>query len=251
MVRLLKILFALGGCALLVAIALHVADVSERHDAWQRALSVNDVSRQPVMEATIPELSDEPPPPGRRVTVTGAAAITDIMAAVRPVRVADGPVRYVPEGLVFLRDTITDDRMLILRVMDDEASDWVELMPMPTDVTKKSAVRRWTPLAHLATLWHPGWAEANGPGRVVWLGLDSSVVRYRDLETIEPPYRLARHIVAGRPGGSPEPSVSVLLVVLLAFGALFCGAMAIRGVDMVAGTQWWSTRRERNPEREE
>lgn|GEM_PF-1265051 len=219
---------ALVGIAFIVR---HILREREAFDAWQRELSVNKVSELPPLDATIAQLYESPPPPGRRVRLSSRAHVRDTILTRRPISGIERTI-WQPEGLVFLHDSLTGQRFALLTRLDVRGPGWVELMPMPRDVRTRSTVSRWTPLAHLAEMWMPGWAEANGPGGFVWLGMDSAVIRYRDLAgpPYDPPYRLRPVVVAGRPGG-PEPPVifsrSVLLggsiLIVLGLFALFGG----------------------------
>lgn len=76
-----------------------------------------------------------------------------------------------------------------------------------------------------------GWAEANGPGNFVWLGLDSALIRYRDIAgpSYGPPYHLRADAVAGRPGGASEPKIYSLLTVAWGLGVCLLGIIALFG----------------------
>ena len=202
-----------GALALLISgliIRQGVLQAVARAD-WKAGLPHDRVSELAPLRTSIADLYAKPPPPCRRVRLAGAYRVRDVMPAGRPVTLdgaalGEGPVHVLPEGLVFLEDSLTGQRLVMLTRLDRDPPEWLELMPLPADISRKSAVRRWTPLAHLTSTWHPGWAQSNGRGQLVWLGLDSAVVRYRDMLSFDPPYRLSRHIVAGRPGGPPEPA---------------------------------------------
>jgi len=203
---------------------------------WRRELPANEVSRYAPLEATIADLYRAPPPPGRRVVLSRGVVVRDTIFTERPVLVLDSVVRQ-PEALIFLSDSTTGDRLVLLRRLDVRGPEWVELMPMPHSAGRNGGMRRWTPLAHLDYIWLPGWAEANGPGALVWLALDSAILRYRDLAGpgCNPPYRLRPEAIAGRPGGPSRPEPFSLgtvawsaLVVVLGVIALFAGSRGLQ-----------------------
>lgn len=223
----------IAGITALAAGALLVRHISRERQAraeWQREFPANEVSRFPPLVASVGDLCRAPPPPGRRVILSGPIVVRDTIFTERPILRLDR-VQSQPEGIIFLADSITGERLIVLRRLDVRGPEWIELTPTPLDVRLQGSVRRWTPLVHLKDIWMPGWAEANGPARFVWLGLDSAVTRYRDLAgpSDEPPYRLCAEPIAGRPGGPPEPEMLSLWTLLWAGIVVVLGSIALIG----------------------
>ncbi len=233
-------------CALLAAAAIAVAAgqvVAARQaaKAWQVGSATRAASRFPPLRATVGDLYRSPPAPGRRVLLIGASTIRDTLAALCPVVYPDGRSEVHREGLVFVEDDRTGARLVILRRLDADDPPWVELMPLPRYVRGRQRLDRWPPLQHLEDMWMPRWADVNGVGQLVWLGLDSSVVRAHDVsdDSLGIPYRLKADRVAGRPGGPPRPT-------LVGPGVAASLAVALAGLLAAAGV---SPRRSRTPPR--
>jgi hypothetical protein len=90
-------------------------------------------------------------------------------------------------------------------------------------VLEPTTNHRATPLAHLAHFWLAGWADVNGPGGFVWLGLDSTILRKRDImNPTAPPYKLAPTIRCGSVGIAPEPKVWDVVNIVIATLAGAC-----------------------------
>ena len=221
---------ACGVAAVVLAALAAVGICAQRRAicAWEREAAVRNVSASAPIEASIADLYRRPPPPGKRVLLQGAVAVRDTIVTGRDVIEADGSTRTYREGLIFLEDPDTGKRLVLLRPLERRGSAWVELMPMPRDVRLPAASARWTPLAHLAGIWLSGWADANGPGALVWLGQDSALIRGRDVagDPTSTPYALRAAAIAGSPGGPPCPSVVTpgTVVLLLAAAALSVAA---------------------------
>ena len=138
------------GCAgiALAAFAWHLW--SERADELARCaadLPYEQQSQLAPLELPIPFLyqPSTAPSPGRRVIVGGGYEVRDTIRFDRPITFDGREMHTLPEGLVFLRDSVTDDRIVILSRLDRIPSRWVEVMPFPADPTVLSHVRRWTP----------------------------------------------------------------------------------------------------------
>jgi len=227
----LRIACGVAALAGIGVIAGQVRAQRRRVEDWHRSAGVYRVSELPPRRMSIADLYRVVPPPGRRVILEGNVQVRDTMRTYRPVSYPDGRIHLVPEGLVFLQDSGSGERLVVLKRLDHPGSAWVELMPMPRDIGRFPAVDRWTPLAHLGDLWLAGWADINGPGGLVWLGVDSSVLRAHDLATptLALPYRLREGAIAGRPGGPPQPAAFTPLALGLAPFVLVLGAVALVG----------------------
>jgi len=220
-------------CAMLIARSVdeQLGEISE----WEARAWYDEVSALPVLKSTIAHLYLTPVGPCRRVELTGAWNVRDTLHIERPVVFHDGSRRDLPEELVFLEDAHTGHRMAIIKPAGESAESWIELMPMPGDVRTANDVGRWTPLAHWADVWLPGWADANDPLRLMWLGMTAELLRTRDVQgdPNQPPYLLRPEIRAGAPGGPERPSaltpVSIALLILATVGVL----IAIRGERLV------------------
>ena len=233
-----QIILVISACILIAFAVLEVRRLGAERDALAAARPYDTESLRQPLRLPIPFLYQHStaPSPSRRVIPAGAYEIRDTIQVDRPVTLDGAATHMLPEGLVFLRDSVTGDKMAVLTRLDRNPSEWVEIMPLPADPTEISHVHRWTPLGHTTAIWHPGWAEMNGPGKVVWLGLDSSIVRYHDLLSTKPPYRVARHITAGRPG--PQTAPAYVSVSLILSGVL--GILCLIGAALFE----WKTRRD-------
>ncbi|HQI76113.1 MAG TPA: hypothetical protein PK384_06345 [Candidatus Latescibacteria bacterium] len=188
----------------------------------------DDIAALPPLESTIAGLYEKPPMPGRRVLLTGPILVLDTIRTVRPIATSTDTIP-VPEGLIFLADSLTGHRIVLLRRLDEDGSAWVELTPLPRSVSVPHENPRSTPLAHLAHFWQAGWSDLHGPGGFVWLGLDSAIIRTRDIVNPDsPPYRLARVIRSGSFRVAKAPRVWDMANILLAVAALACALGAWR-----------------------
>lgn len=208
-----------------------VIERQEARSEWRQQEPFNTASSKPPIEATIAELYYDIPEPGRRVILQEPVSVRDTLRTVRPVISADGRRIDFAEELVFVEDARTRQRLAILKTEGESSQRWIELMPMPHNVTRPTSVERWPPLVHWSGIWLPGWADANEPYDFMWLGVTSEVLRARDLAgpANELPYRVSDAIRAGSPGGPPAPCpISGTILALWMFGAA-CAAVAIAG----------------------
>jgi hypothetical protein len=216
----------------IIVIALMIGNgmaARRAHERWEADLPYDEIASREPVTLTLPQIALRPPETCRRVRLAGSWIVNDIMKTPRPVVLSDGRTHLLEEGLVFLRDSLTDMRMVLLTRLDREPPNWVELMPLPSDPLRSSTIGRLTSLAHLAKMWDARWAESNGPGRLVWLGLDSSIVRNRDVENLTPPYRLRPRPRLGTPGSIPEPTVWTPLMFMMGTVALLLALIAALG----------------------
>lgn len=105
---------ALAGGVLLL---LHVARQRGAATEWQREFAINEISKLAPREASISELYRSPPPPGRRVRIAGFPVVRDTIRTERPIIMGDRPSSH-SEGLIFLHDSLTGERLVLLRRLD-------------------------------------------------------------------------------------------------------------------------------------
>lgn len=227
----IRIVAAIAGIASLM---LSVPLVGERQDElteWRQQEPFNAASALPPLESTIAEVYYAPPEPGRRVILQEPISVRDTLRNVRPVLTPNGNRMEFGEELIFIEDSRTGQRLAILQAEGTASDPWVELVPMPRDVSRIPAVNRWTPLAHWKDIWLPGWADANEPYDFMWLGITSDVLRTRDIvgDPGELPYRVGNSILAGSPGGRPKPMLVSASVLALWVAGLAGIAIAVFG----------------------
>jgi len=228
----------IAGIVVVVCVVFVTLSVKGQSDAiteWERGVPLNTVSELAPLELTISDLYTRPIPPGRRVKLIEPIAVRDTFRTVRPVLSANGSTVEIPEELVFLEDPTTGRRLTIVKPTGTPTDDWIELMPMQRDVTLPPRFARWTPLAHWADIWHPGWADANAPVPFMWLGMTSDLIRAHDIDgdPVELPYRIKKRFVAGAPGGPKRPSrltTSAFGLSLVAIIALF---VSLNGAKLI------------------
>jgi hypothetical protein len=233
-----RIVRLIAGIVVVVCVVFVAMSVKQQTDAiaeWERGVPLNTVSELAPLELTISDLYTRPIPPGRRVKLIEPTAVRDTFRAVRPVLSTNGTVIEIPEELVFLEDPTTGRRLTLVKPAGTPTDDWIELMPMSRDVMLPPRFGRWTPLAHWAEIWHPGWADANAPVPFMWLGMTSDVIRAHDIDgdPVKMPYRMKKQFVAGAPGGPKRPSSLTMGAFGLSLVAIVALFVALNGAKLI------------------
>lgn len=233
-----RVVRLIAGIVVVICTVLAALSVKHQMDTiaeWELGVPLNSVSELAPLELTISDLYTRPIPPGRRVKLIEPIAVRDMFRAVRPVLSSDGSVIEITEELVFLEDPTTGRRLAIVKPAGTPTDDWIELMPLPRDVTLASRFGRWTPLSHWSDIWHPGWADANAPLPFMWLGMTSDVIRAHDIDgdPTETPYRVKKHFVAGAPGGPKRPSLLTAGAFGLSLAAIIALFVALNGPKLI------------------
>ncbi|HDS74088.1 MAG TPA: hypothetical protein ENN56_00975 [Firmicutes bacterium] len=236
-----RVIRVIAGAITIVCVVLVALSVKRQMieiDEWELGVPLNAVSELPPLERTITDLYAEPIAPGRRVRLLEPFSVRDTFHAVRPILSSDGRSIGIPEELVFLEDPTTGMRMAIVRPAGTPTDDWIELMPMPRDVTHAPRFGRWTPLAHWSDIWHPGWADANNPEPFMWLGMTSDLIRAHDIagDPTEIPYRVKKQFIAGAPGGPKQPAILTPRAFVLSLVAIVGLFVALHGQRLIGRT---------------
>jgi hypothetical protein len=224
--------------AALILGAFDLMNQIETRKTWQQESGPDNTSILPPRELTIAELYRLPLAPSRRVRLREPTNVRDTLRTIRPIVGSDGVVREISEELIFLEDPRTGHRMAILQTSGTPTNDWIELTPMPRNVSLPPRVSRWTPLMHWSDIWLSGWADANEPIRTMWLGLTSDVIRMRDIsgDPAMLPYQIGETIRAGAPGGPAIPGyLSALGWIYLIVVIAGIGGVVAVGRDTAVG----------------